>query len=913
MQNAPSVRSQADIPLPATRKTLGLTDKDAAEALKRYGENRLPQIKQKSLFSRFLKNLGDPVIRILLGVLLLNLLFLVFGIGKGDKYETIGIAVSVLLATCISTLSEHRSEGAFRRLSSESEAASFRVKRSGRILSLPIELLTVGDVVLLSAGEMIPADGRILSGSITVNQAALTGESREVLKTAPKHQKQPMETNDPASPFTLFRGCTILLGECEMEILRVGGATFLGEISREVQVETRDSPLKLRLEKLARQISVIGYIASGLIAAAYLFNVFVIDSAFSMPLIRMRLMDTSFVVSALLHALTLALTVIVVAVPEGLPLMVAVVLSSNIKRMVHDHVLVRTSTGIETAGSMTMLFTDKTGTLTEGRLSVGELILGDGTALSGVSALHKHPRLAELYALSAVYNTSSSISVGKKRTEAIGGNGTELALLTSVLQASLPIPRGERSDYLPFDSTRKYSVATLSAKDSVKGLVKGAPEKLLPFVTAYIDPHGRVLPFESRASAFARALKSHAEKGERVLLIAVSEERPSCQRAESGHLPPLILLSAIILRDKVRKEARRAVSDLRQAGIHVVMVTGDNRDTATAIAEKCGILHSGVDTVLSGDELVHLSDVRLKELLPRLGVVARALPGDKSRLVALAQESGMVVGMTGDGINDAPALKKADIGFSMGSGTQVAKDAGDIVILDNNLASIARAVLFGRTIFSSIRKFITLQLTMNLSAMGVTMICPFLGIESPVTVVQMLWINLIMDTLGGLAFAGEAPMKRYMKEPPKKREEPIMNRYMVHQIVLLGGFTILLSLFFLTSPHVAAHFRETGEDLCLFTAFFAFFIFSSVFNCFNCRCDRLYLFSGIGENRTFLPIMLSVAAVQILFVYLGGSVLRTMPLGGEELLYTLLLSLLVFPAELIRKLLWRLGGHRKGF
>ena len=249
----------------------------------------------------------------------------------------------------------------------------------------------------------------------------------------------------------------------------------------------------------------------------------------------------------------------------------------------------------------------------------------------------------------------------------------------------------------------------------------------------------------------------------------------------------------------------------------------------------------------------------------------------------------------------------------MGSGTQVAKDAGDIVILDNNLASIARAVLFGRTIFSSIRKFITLQLTMNLSAMGVTMICPFLGIESPVTVVQMLWINLIMDTLGGLAFAGEAPMKRYMKEPPKKREEPIMNRYMVHQIVLLGGFTILLSLIFLTSPHVAAHFRETKDDLCLFTAFFAFFIFSSVFNCFNCRCDRLYLFSGIGENRTFLPIMLSVAAVQILFVYLGGSVLRTMPLGGEELLYTLLLSLLVFPAELIRKLLWRLGGHRKGF
>ena len=459
---------------------------------------------------------------------------------------------------------------------------------------------------------------------------------------------------------------------------------------------------------------------------------------------------------------------------------------------------------------------------------------------------------------------------------------------------------------------RKLSAATVMQNGRRITLLKGAPERLLPHANSYLAEDGRILPIGS-AARLKEAIGAHTEKGERVLLLAYTEYPCDRTALEEGKFPALTVLSAVILRDKIRREAPKAVKDLRAAGIHVVMVTGDNRSTAAAIAEKCGILKNGVDTVLTGEELSHLSDVRLRELLPRLGVVARALPGDKSRLVAGAQEAGRVVGMTGDGINDAPALKRADIGFSMGSGTQVARDAGDVIILDNNLASIARAVLYGRTIFSSIRKFITLQLTMNLSAMGVTVICPFIGIESPITVVQMLWINLIMDTLGGLAFAGEAPMKRYMNEPPKKREEPIVNRYMLHQILLLGGFTVLLSLFFFRSPQISTVFRKTENDLCRYTAFFAFFIFASVFNCFNCRSDRLSLLSGIGENRAFLPIMLSVATVQILFVYLGGSVLRTVPLLTEELVFTLLLSLLVLPADLLRKLCWRLSGGRKGF
>ena len=892
-------------------RDMGLSDSEVLLSREKHGENVLPSVKPKGFLRRFSENLRDPVIRILLCALLLNLVFLLLGIGSGDKFESIGIAVSVLLATTISTLSEHKSDRAFLRLS-DTESSSFcRVIRSGETKEIPIAEIVVGDVLLLSAGEMIPADGIILSGRVGCDQSALTGESKEAKKHPARFsEERTTEKSDPSLPSHLFRGCTILTGECEMVVTRVGKDTFLGEISREVQEETRESPLKLRLGRLARQISVFGYVAAGVIAFLSLFFTFFVESGFEIDIMRLKLLDLPFVLSSLIHALTLGLTVIVVAVPEGLPLMVAVVLSSNMKRMIKDRVLVRKPAGIEAAGSMNLLFTDKTGTLTEGRLSVSEILLGDGTVFRSAEKLSLSPSLYGDYLLSAVRNSSSSVGVDPSGDlSAIGGNGTDRALLASVLKTAYSKELPERTVFLPFDSTRKYSAATVDGRT----FVKGAPERLIPFISSVKTRTGELLPFAQYRRDLLRLLEERTRRGERMLLLLVADGETPYPLLEAGRFPPLTLLFAVTLHDRIRPEAPRAVLDLRAAGVHVVMVTGDNRETAAFIAERCGILKDGVDTVLTSDELARLSDTRVRELLPRIGVIARALPGDKSRLVTLAEESGLVVGMTGDGINDAPALKKADVGFSMGSGTQVAKDAGDVVILDSNLSSIVKAVLYGRTIFRSIRKFITLQLTMNLSAVGITMIAPFLGIESPVTVVQMLWINLIMDTLGGLAFAGEAPMRFYLKEKPKRRDEPILSRYMISEIIFLGTVTVLASLFFLFSPVFASRFPKTDGDLYLLTAFFAFFIFTSVANCFNCRSDRLSLLAGLSKNRAFLFIMLLVTVVQTLFVYLGGTVLRTVPISPEDLVLTLLFSLLVLPAELFRKILRRLSGYRDGY
>ena len=867
----------------------GLTEREVAQAREKHGANIFSERPRRGFFRTLWGNLNDPVIRVLLLALVLHLVLL---FRTDDWVETVGIAVSVVLATLISTVSEYRSEAAFLRLSESCGAPSCRVLR-GRVCEIPATEVVVGDLLLLGAGERILADGILLSGELRVDQAPLTGESREV-------EKRPFRAgdgDDPASAGVLLAGCTVLSGAGEMRVTRVGDATYLGKISGELQDTGRDSPLKERLARLARQISRVGYVTAALCALALLFRVLVLDADFSRVEILRRVRDLPFLARTLLDALTLALTVVVVAVPEGLPMMIAVVLSSNTRRMVRDRVLVRRPAGLEAAGSMNILFTDKTGTLTAGRLSLSAVLTaaGDDTALAPLAR-----RAAPLFSLLHRAAVSTSAAVCGERDgkrAALGGNATDRAMLTSFLPFGTEVPA--REERLPFDSAQKYSAVRLTSGEV---FVCGAPERLLPLVTGVFDDTGARTSL--RRAAFMARIRTHTANGERVILLCAADRIP-----RGGKGAELTLIGALAFTDPVRPEAHGAVRDLQGAGVQVVMITGDARDTAARIGAACGILTAG-RVVLEGAELAALSDEALSALLPRLAVVARALPADKSRLVRLAAAAGLVVGMTGDGINDAPALKLADVGFAMGSGTEVAMEAGDIVILDDRLSSIVRAVLYGRTVFKSIRKFITLQLVMNFSAVGISVLGPFLGFNAPVTVVQMLWINLIMDTLGGLAFAGEAPMPYYLKEPPKRRDEPILSRGIVGRIAYLSAATLALSAVFLRAPRIVSLFRESEGDICLLTAFFALFIFAGVFNCLAARTDRVALFSGLSQNRAFLFIMTAVAAVQILFVYLGGAVLRTVPLTLTELAVTLGLAATVIPVGLFGTVWRRLSGKR---
>ncbi len=873
------------------KSQIGLTTEEADASRKAHGANILREQKRQTFIAKFFSNFGDPIIKILLCALAINLLFMFKNM---NIIETLGIVCAIFLATFISTISEYGSEMAFQKMKEEAEQSYCRVRRNGEVINLPITELVVGDVIHLGAGEKIPADCLLLEGNLTVDQSALNGESREAVKLASAKDSEP--TLDAVG--AILRGCVICSGSCIARVVNVGDATFYGKLAGEIQEETRESPLKLRLSQLAGTISKIGYVAAAMITIAYLINVFLIDSGFNFSIAAAKITNPAYLMDQLIHALTLGITVIIVAVPEGLPMMITVVLSSNMKRMLKDHVLVRKLVGIETAGSMNILFCDKTGTITKGRLrTVGYMSVDH----SDTFMPHKsHGKLGELIELSAVLNTESEA--------AGGGNATERALFEDFKRSELGNAY-QVTEKLLFDSRYKYSAVRLEGRESIV-LVKGAPEILLNAAYTYLDEMGKRHTLTSiKRSELLRRLKAQADTSARIIAIATAEEMPTPQS-----LPLLTIAAFAVLKDEIRPQVRGAIRDMQNAGVQVVMITGDNRDTAAAVAVESGLITSSSRAlVITGEELAHLDDAALKELLPRIRVVSRALPSDKSRLVRAAQESGLVVGMTGDGINDAPALKCADVGFAMGSGTEVAKEAGDIVILDNNFSSIARAVLYGRTIFKSIRKFIVFQLTMNMCAVGISLVGPFVGIDTPVTVIQMLWINMIMDTLGALAFAGEAPHPIYMKEKPKRREEKLMTRGMTKQIIHDAIFTISLSLLYLLSPITRSYFEYDTDIVRFMTGFFALFIFASVLNCFNTRTERLNLVSGLGKNRPFCIIIVFIMLVELIMVYFGGSMFRTDGLTPGELAAVLIMAISVIPADMIRKVFMRLSGKQSEY
>ena len=859
------------------REVRGLTEDEARKSRIEYGDNSISREKTKGFFKKFLENLNDPIIKVLIFALILEV---VITLGKCDLFEVGGIIAAILLATTVSTASEYGSERAFLKMQEESILGKVRVLRDGIIKELSPSEIVVGDIIYLSAGEKIIADGRVISGEVRVDQSALNGESKEIKKSAGSDS---IGKWDLMSKSEVFSGSLVVSGNCTVRVGRVGKNTYYGMVARDVQTETRESPLKIRLGKLASDISKIGYVMAIIVGMTYLFNTFVADNGFVMSEIIKTFKNIPFVLNVLIHALTLMITVVVVAAPEGLPMMITVVLSANMKKMMRDGVLVKKLVGIETAGSMNILFTDKTGTLTSGKPECDRFICEDGIYKSAPS-IKKNEKIYRYLCLSAKYNSETVIQNGVL----YGGNGTDRAIsefFKKEKTENVTVASKEE-----FTSERKYSSVTLSNGER---LYKGAPEIILQKCSESISGENKNFDYLKWFSEYLDC----AKKGERVIAIAVREKNKST----------LTFIALAVLKDKVRRGVRESVEGVKRAGVRVVMMTGDGKETAVSIAQECGIITDREkDIVLTSAELSNMSDDEVKKIIPNLSVLSRALPQDKTRLVRLSQELDLVVGMTGDGINDAPSLKLADVGFSMGTGAEIAKSAGDIVILDNSFLSINRTILYGRTIFKSIRKFITFQLMMNLTACGVSFIGQFMGIDNPITIIQMLWVNIIMDTLGGLAFSGEPALEYYMKEKPKKRKEAILSGEMLHHIFFTGAYTLTLSVLFLKLDIFKKMFRYSEDEVCFLTAFYALFIFAGIFNCFGARCERMWILSNIKRNKPFALIMLFISVIQILMIYFGGELFRTVPLTAAELLKVVLLAFTVVPFEIIRRIFFKL-------
>ncbi len=854
----------------------GLSSSEVHESQMKFGKNVISNSKENGFFKLFIESLGDPIIKILLIVLAVKTVFL---FQNFDWFETLGIVIAILLASFISTISEYGSEKSFQKLQEESSKINCTSIRDGNLTEVPIEEVVVGDLVKLSSGDLVPADGVIIEGNLSLDESSFTGETKDIEKRVGEE---------------IYRGSVVLNGGAYIKITDVGINTKYGKIALELLNKNPDSPLKIRLRELAGIISKIGTIGAVLVIISYLFSVIFISNGFNLTAIMNTITTPKIIFGHILYAITLGVTIIIVSVPEGLPMMVALVLSSNMKRMVKNNVLVRRMVGIETAGSLNTLFTDKTGTLTKGNLELVGLILNDGTIFENIEDLRKNPRIGRLILDNLVLNNEAKLD---QDGNILGGNITDKALLNFAKSYQ---PNTTIIDQKYFDSTSKYASVTIEDNGITRELLKGAPEVLLPKIREAYNSKGQKEFVD--IEKLQNTISKYTRLGHRVLILAEKASKYSSS---------LVFISLILLKDEVSENAKKAIALIENAKIHIVMITGDALETSKNIGREIGLIKNDNDLVLTSNELSTMSDDEVKKIYKDIKIIARALPTDKSRLVKIGQSLGEVVGMTGDGVNDAPALKCADVGFAMGSGSEVSKEAADIVILDNDLLSIGKAVLYGRTIFKSIRKFVIFQLTMNLCALTLSILGPFLNINTPITVMQMLWINMIMDTFAGLAFSFEPPLQEYMYNKPTKKNEPIINKYMYSSILVTGVYTALLLIMFLKLPFLKDVFRPDIEDKYLMTAFFGLFVFSGVINSFNARTSRMNIFANITKNIPFIAIILLIIVIQIVLLYGGGSTFRTYGLTFKEFSIMIVFAFSVLPIDVLRKYIIKKMGFSK--
>ena len=854
----------------------GLTSDEVIKNRKKYGNNSLTKKNNDTFFKLLLETLSDPIIKILLIALGIKTIFL---IKDFDWYETVGIVIAIMVASLISSISEYGSMRAFNKLTEETSLIKVRAKRDNKVIEIPINDVVYNDIILLGEGDKVPADGIIVSGSIAVDESMLDGEAKE------KYKKACIDINKIEDDNKVYMSSVVYNGSALMLVTQVGDNTIYGKLAQELQEKEDPSPLKLRLTELAKNISRIGYVASFLVAFSFLFNKIFILNEFNISMILSTLTNYKIMFSYILEAMTLCVTIIVVAVPEGLPMMITLVLSSNMKTMLKNNVLVRKLMGIETAGNINVLFTDKTGTLTNGKLEVVGIL---SSSLEEIDIKKLNSRMKELFMDSLSVNNESVYDT--KNNKIIGGNITDKAILNYV---KLYKSKAKVINRMPFSSEKKYMFTKIDNMGNKIKLIKGAPEVIINASNSYYDEFGIKKNISDKNKILSKVKELSGSKL-RLIAMAISDDI-----FVTDNLKNITLLGFIVLADSIRENVLEGINLVKSASIQTIMITGDNKETAVSIARELNLIESAEDIVITSDKLDKMTNEDIIKIFPKIRVIARAMPSDKSRLVNIAHEQGMVCGMTGDGVNDAPALKKADVGFAMGSGTEVAKEASDIVILDNNFMSIAQSVLYGRTIFKSIRKFIICQLTINLCSLTVSIIGPFIGIPVPITVVQMLWINMIMDTLSGLAFSYEPALNDYMKEPPKKKSDHIINRYMISQILVTGIYSSIICIFFMKSSII----NNIYTPISKLTAFFGLLIFISIFNALSARTNRLNIIANIKKNKVFIAIIGFITIVQIFIIYKGGDLFRTHGLNMKEFIIMFILSISVLPVDFIRKII----------
>ncbi len=864
----------------------GLSDQEVEKSKQQFGTNELAKKETESLWSMFIGAFDDIWIKVLCAALVLKVVLTVLGMfipalgGGNDAIEIVSIVLAIALATGFSTLSEYRNTSRSEALQEEYNKTYAKVIRGGKLVKILTSEIVKGDTVLIQSGDKVPVDGLIFEGHVKVSQAALNGESRDETKTACDSFEE-KDSTDYASQAKVFMGSVVTSGEAYMVATVIGDDSELGKINKaltdENEEDERQDTSSLKLEVVAAGIGKLGVSAAAIAGVLHVL----------LSIIRADQSPTVVTVLLLVaEAVMLMASIVIMAVPEGLPMMNSLVQAMNTESMYKKSILVSHKAAFSDSAYMNLLFSDKTGTITEGNLSLVEFITGDGKIVDKV--------LTEEFIEAITLNNLSKVSEGK----AIGSNNMDRALLSYAIEnnvADVAQNQDKVKDISGFDSEKKC--ATVELND---GTIywKGATENIIDKVTHYVTEDGGIKEFTPTDKKDLEA-KMHDQAKRTMKLLSVAKI--------SGN--QTVLFAVLCLRDNVRTDAVETVEVLNTAGIQVVMVTGDAEETAVAIAKEAGILQSEEDVVLTHEQLESMSDDELKEKLPHLRVVSRAKPLDKRRLVVLAQQLDNVCGMTGDGVNDAPALKQADIGFAMGDGTAVAQEAGDVVILNNSLTSIKDCVLNSRTMARSVGKFLIFQLTVNISTLLMNILAPILGWTEPFSIVQILWINLIMDTLAAMAFGGEPILNRYMKEHPAKRTDNILTGYIKSAIgvsavfITLGSILILENVGGITTFAAPAGMDLHSAEGQLFekTFMFAFFIYSIIFNSLNTRSEKFNLFEHLNENKNFIRVMGAIFILQTVIIQIGGKVFSTTMLSVKALVISMLLALVIIPVDMIRK------------